>query len=179
MRPQRRINSAKKLTRVALSAAFLAVSAMICVPFAVPFTLQTFAVYLILFLFGGAAGLASVGLYVATGLVGLPVFAGFRGGAGCLFEPGGGFIAGLLLLALVYFVFESVPHLPSRQLVGVILSFFALYLSGTLGLLFVYGIGEIRQALLMAAYYILPYALPDVLKILLAFYTAKRLKKCI
>ena len=73
----------RDLSFVAMMAALTAVCAWITVPFSiVPFTLQTFAVFLALALLGGKRGTAAIALYLCLGLVGLPVFAGFSGGSG-------------------------------------------------------------------------------------------------
>ena len=48
--------SIRALTETALSAALIAVSAMISIPFPVPFTLQLFGVYFTLFYLGGVRG---------------------------------------------------------------------------------------------------------------------------
>ena len=60
--------------------ALLAVCSWISIPAPVPFTLQTFAVFLAPGLLGGKMGTIAVGTYLLLGAVGLPVFAGFSGG---------------------------------------------------------------------------------------------------
>lgn len=78
----------------------LAVSAHVKVPFwPVPMTLQTLAVLLIGVQAGPAVGAAAVVLTIGEGLLGLPVFT--TGGAGALFGPTGGFIAGFLPAVLL------------------------------------------------------------------------------
>ena len=65
-----------------LFASLTAICAWISVPLpAVSFTMQTFAVLLALGVLGGRWGSMTVLLYLLLGMVGLPVFAGFRGGA--------------------------------------------------------------------------------------------------
>ena len=65
---------------IGLFAALIAVCAQIQIPAAVPFTLQTFAIFLAVGLLGGKRGTVSVVIYILLGMVGLPVFAGFKGG---------------------------------------------------------------------------------------------------
>ena len=66
-----------------LFAALTAICAWISIPLpAVSFTMQTFAVLLTLGILGGRWGSLTIGLYLLLGIIGLPVFAGFRGGAG-------------------------------------------------------------------------------------------------
>ncbi|MCL1863724.1 MAG: biotin transporter BioY [Defluviitaleaceae bacterium] len=60
--------------------------------FAVPFTLQTFAVFLSGTILGTKKGVAAVFIYILLGSVGVPVFSNFRGGLGVVFGATGGFI---------------------------------------------------------------------------------------
>ena len=73
----------------------------ISLPTGVPLTLQVFAVALSGYVLGWARGSLSVLIYIAVGLVGAPVFAGFMGGPSVFFGPTGGFLAGFLVLSLL------------------------------------------------------------------------------
>lgn len=86
----------RKLVYVALFAALTAVLSQISIPLpsGVPLTLQTFAVAFAGFFLGWKYGLAAIGVYVALGACGAPVFAGFTGGAYKLIGVTGGFIWG-------------------------------------------------------------------------------------
>lgn len=87
-------------------AALLALSAQVRVPLGftpVPVTAQTLVLVLLGALMGWRAGAASAAMYVAAGLAGLPVFAGFSNAAGSLPTlgylfafPAGAAVAGLL-----------------------------------------------------------------------------------
>lgn len=101
----------------ALLAAALCVLAPIAVPVGpVPVTLATLGVYLAAGLLGPWRGIAAVGLYLALGAVGLPVFAGFSGGFQQLLGPTGGFLWGYLLCALMV---GLLCRIPNRALVPV------------------------------------------------------------
>ena len=67
----------------------------------VPVTLQTLWVFLAGLLLGPVWGGAAFCLYLAAGLVGLPVFAGGASGLGVLFGPTGGFLVGFPVAATV------------------------------------------------------------------------------
>ena len=82
----------RDLARAALFAALIAICSWISIPTAVPFTLQTFAVFLALGVLGGKLGTLSVAVYLLLGAVGLPVFAGFQGGLGALLGATGGYL---------------------------------------------------------------------------------------
>ena len=76
-----------------LLAALTAICAWIAIPLpGISFTMQTFAVLLTLGLLGGRWGSISILLYLLLGIVGLPVFSGFRGGAAALLDLTGGFL---------------------------------------------------------------------------------------
>lgn len=83
---------------------FLAAMSQVAVgypPYLVPTTLQTLAVMLIGLTFGFRLALASVGLYLLEGALGLPVFAQFSGGLAKLAGPTGGYLVGFLIAAAV------------------------------------------------------------------------------
>jgi len=67
----------------------------------VPITGQTFGVLLLGALLGSRYGTAVVIAYVLQGLIGLPVFAGWKGGIAALFGPTGGYIFGFVFAAFV------------------------------------------------------------------------------
>lgn len=167
--------SIRALTETALSAALIAVSAMICIPFPIPFTLQLFGVYLALFYLGGVRGSLAVLLYFTIGAIGLPVFSGFTGGIGRILDATGGFIIGFLILSLVYLLVERIlGRSVLATCLSVTLSLLAFYLSGSLWYAFVYNGGEGYFASLPVT--VLPFVIPDTLKILLARAIALRLR---
>lgn len=78
-----------------LGSLFVAVSAQVQVPlWPVPITGQTFGVLVVGMALGGRLGAVAMLLYIAEGLVGLPVFANFSAGPGVLAGPSGGYIFG-------------------------------------------------------------------------------------
>jgi biotin transport system substrate-specific component len=86
----------------AVFAAILCVVAPLAIPIGpVPISLATFVIYLAAAVLNWKYGTLAVVVYVALGLVGLPVFSGFTGGIPKLIGPTGGFIAGYILMALV------------------------------------------------------------------------------
>jgi biotin transport system substrate-specific component len=94
-----------RLVWIALLAALTAAGAVIAVPLGplspVPITLQTMFVLLSGLILGSRGGAAAVLLYLAAGGLGLPVFAGGRGGLAMLLGPTGGFMLGFLLAAML------------------------------------------------------------------------------
>lgn len=75
----------------------IAASAQIQVPlYPVPMTLQSLVVLLVGAAYGWRLGAATVLLYLAEGVAGMPVFAGFAAGPMALAGPTGGFLLGFV-----------------------------------------------------------------------------------
>ena len=91
----------KEITYGGLSIALLSICSWISIPLAVPFTMQSFAVFFLCFLWGGKRGSIYVFAYILCGLLGMPVFSGFQGGVHVIFGLTGGYIVGFLLSALL------------------------------------------------------------------------------
>ncbi|MCR5648673.1 MAG: biotin transporter BioY [Oscillospiraceae bacterium] len=168
----------RKMTAVALGAVLIIICSWLTVPFAVPFTMQTFAVFCVLILLGGKYGTAAIGLYVFMGIVGLPVFSGFKGGIGHILGPTGGYIVGFVFAGVLYMVLETLAE-KNRWLRAVVLAggLVLCYAVGTLWFLVVanragagYGVGAVLGIC------VLPYILPDLAKLWLAMLVGGRLK---
>ncbi len=164
----------RSLARTGLFCAFIAVCSLLAVPFEPPFTLQTFAVFLCVGVLGGKRALAAILCYLILGAAGLPIFAGFRGGIAHLVGTTGGFLIGFVpAAALCGFLPGRIPLFP-RMLCGLAMLYlcgvawqYALYMPGT-------GAAGLGAVLLQ---YVLPFAIPDILKLALAAALAKKLKK--
>ena len=93
---------------ISISAALIAVCSWISIPLGpVPFTLQTLGILAVMLTAGGRRGTIAVLVYLALGAVGVPVFAGFKGGIASFAGPTGGFLVGFLVSALVYWLLEK------------------------------------------------------------------------
>ena len=173
---QRRFD-AWDLAIMAMGIALITVCSWISIPLTVPFTLQTFAVCLIAALFGFRRGLGAVGCYILLGAVGAPVFAGFKGGFGALLGVTGGYIVGFLFTALVVGLAaerrgRKLKVLIPAMIVGILLC----YAFGTAWFVLLYAknTGPISVATALG-WCVLPYLLPDAVKIALAALLTGRL----
>lgn len=90
------------LAYMALGAVLIALCSWISIPAVVPFTMQTFAVFLVLLILGGRRGTMTIVVYVLLGAVGLPVFSQFGAGIGALLGSTGGYILGFIFMGLTY-----------------------------------------------------------------------------
>jgi hypothetical protein len=95
------MNKTRNLVLCAVCAAITCVLAPLSIPLAagVPISLATFAVMLAGVLLGGRLGAVSQLVYLLLGAVGLPVFAGWTGGADKIFGMTGGYLVGYIPLA--------------------------------------------------------------------------------
>ena len=172
----------KSIAEIALAAVVIAVCSWITIPIpSVPFTLQIFGVYAAVFTLGGLKGTLAVALHIALGLIGAPVFSGFKPGLPALLGPTGGYIWGFLLAALFMWLMQSVVIKNPTALKTLAAAFGALllcYAFGTAWFVYVYArdVGSIGawSALTLC---VLPYIVPDVLKILGAYKLAQIVKK--
>ena len=71
---------------IAVFAVLIAICSWISIPTLVPFTMQTFALFLAVGTLGGRRGTMAVLIYLLLGAVGIPVFAEFSK-AGGIFSP--------------------------------------------------------------------------------------------
>ena len=176
------MKTVKSMAYIAVAAVIITVCSWLTVPFAVPFTMQTFAVFAVLLLLGGKAGTAAIGLYIALGLVGLPVFSGFRGGFSHLIGPTGGYIVGFLLTGVLYLILEKAicEKKPLYTVLTLSGGLILCYLAGTLWFVAVYGRnGESVGFFAALSTCVFPYILPDAAKMALAILVGKRVKKYI
>ena len=171
----------KTLTLVlpALFAALTAICSWVTIPSTVPFTLQTFAVFLALGVLGGKLGSVSVVVYILLGAVGLPVFSGFKGGFGVILGTTGGYIVGFVLLTCAYWLMTSVfGNKIIVRVVGMLLGLALCYAFGTIWFITVYtrstGAVSISAAL---GWCVVPFIIPDLIKLTLAVIISQRLNK--
>ena len=169
----------KELVFTALMAVIIAVCSWISIPTTVPFTLQTFGVFMAVGLLGGKKGTISVLVYILLGAVGVPVFAGFSGGVGVLFGTTGGYIVGFLLSGLVYWAMTAAfgEKLPI-MIVAMVLGLIVCYAFGTAWFMIVYAKNTAPIGLMTAlGWCVFPFIIPDCIKIALAVVLTKQLKK--
>lgn len=173
--------STRKLAYTAITAVIICICSWLTVPFAVPFTMQTFAVFCALILLGGKLGTLSIGLYILMGIIGLPVFSGFRGGIGHLLGPTGGYIIGFLFSGLLYIALEPLMgKKPALRFPVLAAGLITCYLIGTLWFKVVYSTNGTDYGMIkILSICVFPFIIPDSLKLLLAVFVCGRVKKYI
>ena len=168
------------LVYIGLSAALIAICAWITIPLTVPITLQTLGVCLVAGLFGAKKGTFSVLIYILLGAVGVPVFSGFRGGIGVLAGSTGGYILGFIFTALIVGLIadktEKLWAIALSMAGGVLIC----YIFGTAWFAFIYAKANTPASLgTILGWCVLPFLLPDAVKIIFSAILTKRLKRYI
>ncbi len=172
---------ARDISLIALFSAIIVICSLITIPSAIPFTLQTFAIFLCLNILGAKKGIISILIYILLGVVGLPVFSGFNGGISALLNVTGGYIIGFIFSALTYWLITSAFSKKPRKIINLISSFLGLivcYIFGTLWYIFLFiKNGEFVGFASAFTICVLPFIIPDILKILLSVTISERVKK--
>ncbi len=165
----------KNMALCGMFAALLALCAWLFFPLGdVAITLQTFGIFLCLGVLGGKRGTLVILVYLLLGAVGVPVFSGFRGGAGVLLSTTGGYLTGFLMCGLVYWLLTAL--FPRGQLIAMAAGLLACYCFGSAWYYHVYTAGgSTATAGFIIIKCILPYLLPDTLKLIFAWRLSKRI----
>ena len=168
----------RQMTLISLFSALTAVGAFIYIPlYPVPLTLQTLFTLLAGMTLGSVMGASSQIIYVLLGVVGLPVFAGFKAGIGILFGPTGGFLLGFIISA--YVIGRIIETIKEKNifyyLLAGLIGTIIIYIIGVTQLSLITGIG-IKKAITVG---MLPFLPGDILKIIAASFIASKLKPII
>lgn len=124
---------------IAIFAVLIAICSWISIPMTVPFTLQTFGVFMAVGVLGGKRGSLAVLIYILLGAIGVPVFSGFTGGIGVILNSTGGYIAGFLFSALVMWGMEALwGKKPVVQILSMLVGLVVCYALGTIWFVVVY-----------------------------------------
>lgn len=172
-------SAAKNITQIALFTALICVCSCITVPFgAIPFTLQTFAVAAAGALLGPKKGFFAVVTYLLMGLIGIPVFSGFRAGYTVLVGGTGGYLFGFMFMAVIVGWSKKirVKHFLARTAI--------FYGASWLGMAICYLFGTLWYMLMMKCDFayavtacVLPFLLADAVKFAVAAPLCARLEK--
>ena len=140
----------------------------------VPFTLQTFGVFVTAGILGTKRGTLAVIVYILLGIIGVPVFCG-AGGPGVIVGTTGGFIFSALIIGIITHFFEKSSTWLNlvATVVAMILGDVVCFVIGTIQFMFV-----MKTSLTVAlGYCVIPFIIPDLVKILVATIIVNRMKK--
>lgn len=162
----------KALTEISLFVAILSVISQISIPVGVvPITLQIFFICIMGYFLGLKKGLCCILVYILLGMVGLPIFSGFRGGFYVIFSYTGGFILGFVPLTISCGIFKA-------RKIGI--------LSGIIGVIICHLMGILQYSIISQisfekSFFVvsLPFILKDVLFAILGYFIAIKIKKAL
>ncbi len=177
------MSKTQRMMRIALFTTLTAVGAYVVFPLPftpVPFSLQLLFTLLSGMVLGPRDGALSQIVYLALGILGVPVFAGGNAGVGVLVGPTGGYLVGFVLASYVVGYlgqyFSKQPY--SSILRGILM--------GGVALSIVHGLGAwwLSCVLQMAfgkalALGCMPYIIPDVIKYVGALLVAEALERVV
>jgi len=170
----------RDLTLIAVMAALICIAGPLTVSIGpIPLSLATFAIYLAGTVSGPRKGTAAVAVYLALGLIGIPVFSGFSGGFQKLAGVTGGYLIGYLPCAFLSGLgAELAQGSPKKK--GLLPAFLALgtavlYLIGTVWFMIQTG-NTLSGALSLC---VLPFLPGDAAKIIAACLLTAPLRRAI
>lgn len=165
------------VVKVSFVVALICVLSWVTIPFGhVPFTLQTLGIMIALQTLGGRDTLIAVSVYLLLGAVGLPVFSAFGSGLGVLFGPTGGFLFGFFFGTLGYaFVSRWLGDARGKKTIALLTFLVVCYTFGCAYYALAYN-GGLTTALTVC---VLPYIIPDILKLVLAIVIGRRIRRFI
>ena len=178
------------LVLISVSAALITICSWISIPLGpVPFTLQTLGILAVMLTAGCRRGTMAILVYLALGAVGVPVFAGFKGGIMSFIGPAGGFLIGFVLAALVYWLLEKLilkklMTTPVKTwifgLLGSVIFEIVMYITGVIWFMTVYAAqtGPVGLVTVMG-WCVFPFIIPDVVKMAVAVLIGERASKLI
>ena len=160
-----------------LLAALMAVGAYLAIPIGpVPIVLQNMFVFLAGLVLGSRWALASVGVYLLTGALGLPVFAGGLGGIGRIVGPTGGYLIGYLpAVFIVGYIAEKGAKRIGYDVLAMVCGSLVLYACGVTWLKILTGMTWTKTLTVG----MVPFLIGDALKITAAALIAKALRPII
>lgn len=166
------------IVQCSLFATLLTVSAWIQIPGAIPFTLQTTVICVIASLLELRKSLLTITVYIGLGLIGLPVFSGFSGGIGAMLGATGGYIIGFIpMVAVIGIGRKLFADRLIFSILSMILGTFLCYLVGAIWFSVLYvSNGKLLTVSTVLTTCVLPFLLPESIKIAMAAFLIRRLR---
>ncbi|MBQ8003117.1 MAG: biotin transporter BioY [Clostridia bacterium] len=163
----------KRLIICALFAAILCITAPFYIMIGpVPLTFVLFFLALAAFVQGSMGAASATIIYTLIGIVGLPVFSGFKGGIGSIASPTGGFILSYIPLVLLLGLCVKTQS-KTKKIIWCALALLVCYTFGTAWYMLVMS-EDVMSALVMCVAPFIPF---DIVKLYAAHILAKEIQK--
>jgi biotin transport system substrate-specific component len=170
-------NPLRMMVYASLLAALTAASALFSIQIGdVPVILYNFFVLLMGLLLGARWGTAGIAVYLLAGSLGLPVFAGGKGGLAILLGPTGGYLIGFLpAVFIIGFISQKFNQRLLPDIMGLLLGTIVIYAFGVTQLKIVLD----KTWMVSLAIGFFPFIMFDVIKLVAAAVTAKAIRPII
>jgi biotin transport system substrate-specific component len=159
--------SVKNIAMLGIMTALICVLAPVAIPLPltpIPFTLSVFIVTLAGAILKPAYAFAAPLFYIVLGLIGLPVFAGWTGGAGIAFEPSFGYVIAYPFMALIVSLALNVNGSAFSYAIGALTAQIFCYALGTVWFMSMAHLPFLQSLGLC----VLPFIPMDIAKLILA-----------
>jgi len=158
----------RDLTLIVFGTLFVALLAQVIIPLPftpVPLTGQTFAVLLVGAALGSKRGAASLALYLAVGVLGLPFFAGGAHGLNVVTGATGGYLIGFIVAAYVIGLLaeHGLERSVRTSIIPFLIGTVIIYACGVTWLAIV--VGSFSKAITLG---LVPFVIGDVIKLVAA-----------
>ena len=169
------ILSTKNLSLMALMSALLCLLAPISIPIGpVPITLSIFIIYIISYILDANSALISVFIYLLMGIVGLPVFAGYKSGLGVILGPSGGYLLSYLVVIYISSYYNNKYYYNKiLQLLFMFITLILCYVCGTIWFSIFKKMTFIESLFIC----VFPFIITDVIKIIAACMLGNEIRK--
>lgn len=163
----------KNMIYCSMFACIIAILAQVKIdlPSMVPITLQTLGIYLVSCYLKPKLAFISTIVYLFMGIIGLPVFTGFKGGIGILFGPTGGYIFSFPIMTLIISLIINKNNTLFSKIFAMILGTVICYLLGTLWFIFITD----NSFILALSMCVIPFIPGDIFKIGVTLILSKKI----
>lgn len=166
--------SIKEITIIAIYISLLTIFSWISIPLVIPFTLQTLMIFIIGYTLNLKKGLLVLISYIVLGILGLPVFSSFKSGITTFLGPTGGFLIGFFPQIIFISLFIDIKKQKAFIVIyKSIISLLICYIISALWFMLVYD--TTISFLKAVSIVILPFIIPDILKMYIAYIVSKKI----
>lgn len=160
-------NKIKKLVIIAAFTSFVCIISPISIYIGpIPISLSLFIILIVNGFFNKFEGLLITLLYIAIGIIGIPVFSSYTSGINIILGPTGGYIIGYVICSLVISLFTNLNNNSNVILIiSYIIGTMLCYICGITYYIYLMNISLI-DAIIVGVF---PFILIDTIKISLAF----------
>lgn len=165
----------KSIALISMFLSILIICSWITIPFTIPFTLQTLAIFCIILLTNIRVSLVIIILYILLGMLGFPVFGSFQGGIGIILGPTGGFIIGFIPMIITSSILKYIIKEKKFYFISLFIGLIVCYTFGSIWYYYLYKLKSNFYDVLLVS--VLPFIIPDIIKILISILIVNRINK--